>query len=728
MSGYLDDALLGADHRSGALSSAPEPKGNTCPEHDLGDGRGPWGSARAPEHTCGTMKPAPGTPITANVRLVEHLADGGMGSVWVGEHLTLERRVAVKVISEQVLEAGGDEVLARFAREAKAVAKIRSPHVVEIYDYGLTEDQTPYIVMEFVEGETLGERLDREGQLALSDVAVIVTQTAKALTAAHKLGIVHRDIKPDNIFLVDTDEEELFVKLLDFGIAKDAQAVQVDRLTGTRSVLGTPEYMSPEQLLTPKAVNYRADLWAVGAVGYHMVTGQVPFASETLAGLFAAITQSTSPPPSSVQPSLPPTLDAWFVKALAREPDDRFGSAKEMAAAFEAACGSTSRAVQTVGAAQQLQEAPATTGTIAAAPSVQSMATQPRGTEALQGAAPALVTPGVSQAVAAPAMTQPGPLPAQSRTLNATSATLAGELGPRGKVPRWLLIGGGTAIAVGVVAVILVAMRNGAEQSPMATATVASPDERDRKRGGHDDKPVPDVPTGMVAVAGGTYVVGCDKTAKHKCFPDERPAHGVELTAFAIMIHEVTMADYDQCVAEGVCPKPGKNKGCTWQTSGKERHPINCVPWHGADAYCKHRRWRLPTEQEWEAAARGPKGPEYPWGNELPSCKLTVLSDQGKAGCGGSDPLPVGSRPRDKSWAGAFDMGGNVREWTASTYAAYRGGDPDPERAGMINRGGSHLMRPEKLNAAFTRGVDPPEEARPGLGFRCAAEISERQP
>ncbi|MBI4705998.1 MAG: serine/threonine protein kinase [Deltaproteobacteria bacterium] len=283
------------------------------------------------------MDLGPGTQVTANVRLVRPLGEGGMGRVWLAEHLALQAPVAVKFISTQVPKSELAALIERFQREATAAARINDPHVVDIKDYGVMSDGAPFIVMELLEGESLGARLSRVGRLGLPEAALVVSQTAKALRAAHALGVVHRDIKPENIFLL-TAHDELFVKVLDFGIAKLAGTAPLGRrLTDTGAMLGTPHYMAPEQLLTPKDVDHRADLWALGVVAYEMLAGEPPFTGETATALCIAICAAQFAPPSSANPEVPPPLDKWFSHALHREREHRFQSAKEMAVAFGAA-------------------------------------------------------------------------------------------------------------------------------------------------------------------------------------------------------------------------------------------------------------------------------------------------------------------------------------------------------------------------------------------------------
>ncbi|UQA57932.1 serine/threonine-protein kinase [Polyangium aurulentum] len=284
-----------------------------------------------------------GALVGANVRLIRPLKRGGMGSVWLAEHLTLRTQVAVKFMSE--LLAQDREYVARFSREATASAQIKSPHVVQVFDHGISSDGTPYIVMELLEGEDLRTRLGRLGTISVEETAAIITQVARGLTKAHAAGIVHRDIKPDNIFLTDHDGE-LFVKLLDFGIAKHAAQESELGMTGTGAMVGTPHYMSPEQILSARRVDLRSDLWSLGVVAYRALTSQVPFQGETLGAVCIAIERGAFVPPSQRRPGLPPSLDPWFHRAFAREVDHRFQTAKEMAEAFVGAAQAGGVALQ----------------------------------------------------------------------------------------------------------------------------------------------------------------------------------------------------------------------------------------------------------------------------------------------------------------------------------------------------------------------------------------------
>jgi serine/threonine protein kinase len=275
---------------------------------------------------------AAGTQVNPNVRLLRELGAGAMGEVWVADHLTLRTEVAVKFISAELAKEQ-PEIVKRFEREAAVAAQIKSPHVVQTFDRGVMDDGTPYIVMELMDGTSLCERLEEDGALTLVDTAQVVVHVARALRKAHELGVTHRDIKPDNIF-VTTSDEGLFCKVLDFGIAKQAKLPQLEGLTSPGMLVGTPEFMSPEQFLTTEDVDFKADIWALAVTAYQCLTVQFPFPAKTLGALCAQLMKGTFPPPSEYRDDLPPEVDRFFARALAKEPSERFPSAREFAHAF----------------------------------------------------------------------------------------------------------------------------------------------------------------------------------------------------------------------------------------------------------------------------------------------------------------------------------------------------------------------------------------------------------
>ncbi len=263
--------------------------------------------------------------------LIEEIAAGGMGTLWRAHHVELDVDVALKVVSTQGATPASFK---RFKREAQAAAKLRSPNIVQVLDYGEFDGQ-PYLAMELLQGEDLANRLDRVGKLPFDSCLKIVDGVAKGVQLAHDAGIVHRDLKPANIFLEKVGEEEI-VKILDFGVAKDLASAAEPGSTTAGGVVGSPAYMSPEQVWAHQ-VGHRADIWAMGVVGFEMLTGKNPFAAETLAKIFERIVRDPLPKPSQFEPGLPVELDLFFARALARPPKERIASAKEFAEGFRAA-------------------------------------------------------------------------------------------------------------------------------------------------------------------------------------------------------------------------------------------------------------------------------------------------------------------------------------------------------------------------------------------------------
>jgi serine/threonine-protein kinase len=222
-----------------------------------------------------------------------------MGLVWVADHLTLRTEVVVKFMSEAI--ASDPVATARFWHEAAAAAAVKSPHVVQMLDHGFTPNGTAFIVMELLDGEDMSHCLARDPVMPLGELSLIVTQACKALTRCHASGVIHRDIKPDNIFLCSTDDPEPFVKLLDFGVAKLQGGAAGDqgqlRMTQTGVVVGTPYYMSPEQAVGSPPVDHTTDLWSLAVVAYEAMTGRRPFDGLTIGALTVAICADPLPVP-----------------------------------------------------------------------------------------------------------------------------------------------------------------------------------------------------------------------------------------------------------------------------------------------------------------------------------------------------------------------------------------------------------------------------------------------
>lgn len=273
-------------------------------------------------------------------RVVRTLDSGGMGFVFEAEHLRLKRRLAVKVMAGHL--ARDANALARFHREAEIISQLDHPHIVQVIDFDSTSLGQPFLVMEFLRGISLEVRLQSERMLPIREALKIASQAAAGLAAAHAVDVVHRDLKPANIFLVESGAsgwpDQVFIKLLDFGISK--RTGHSTGLTGEFDILGTPDYMAPEQALgRTAAVDHRGDQFALAVITYEMLTGALPFAADEVMDVLQRVIRDTPSAPSALRPDLPPELDTVLLKALAKQPEERFASIQKFADALNRAGG-----------------------------------------------------------------------------------------------------------------------------------------------------------------------------------------------------------------------------------------------------------------------------------------------------------------------------------------------------------------------------------------------------
>lgn len=268
-----------------------------------------------------------GQVIDGKYRIVRLIGQGGMGAVYEGLNQLIDRRVAIKVMLPDI----GTAAVGRFEQEARAAGRIGNDHILEILDVGRLPDSSHFMVMEFLDGESLEARLEKRGALQPAELAPIALQLLTALGAAHRAGVLHRDLKPDNVFLVrEKAGHRDFVKLIDFGISKFSQDAALN-LTKTGTMMGTPYYMSPEQARGKGPVDARADLYAVGVILYQAVSGQLPFVADTFNDLLFKIVLEAAPPVTIHAPFLDPRFAAIVSKAMAREANDRYQTAEELA-------------------------------------------------------------------------------------------------------------------------------------------------------------------------------------------------------------------------------------------------------------------------------------------------------------------------------------------------------------------------------------------------------------
>lgn len=622
-------------------------------------------------------------------------AGGGIGTVFLAEQIALDnRRVAVKVLLRKLLEDPG--FLLRFHDEAASTARLRHPNVITVYESGISDDGSPYIAMEYLKGETLRQALQTRGAFPVQQSVEILQQAAQGLSAAHKLGIIHGDLKPDNIFLTHSAKGELVVKITDFGIAKLRDSA-TRTLRGT--VLGTLAYMSFEQAsgMRSEELSARSDIYSLGVVVYEMLTGRVPFPSDTAHGEVRKDELEEPAPFRAVAPELvvAPEVERVVMKALKKQREERYGSVldfgRELAAAQSAAPVETKQPP-----ARTKVVSPPAVPADAAAPSPDRVGADsgatPAPSPASAQAAAAVQTPPPSPARGIPQPPKPPPEVAKPAPTVIPEPVAAGPpqlrsvMEPRS---RGKFLGLGLLVLLIIIVAVWSLSRRGEQHQKRTTGQTS-------EAGKSVSQPTPSgAPAGMVAIPGGTFTMGRDNAED----PEETPAHTVAIAPFYLDLTPVTRAAYGRVQLDS-----------SWPATG--------VSWNDSQAYCQSIGKRLPSEAEWEYAARGTDGRLYPWGNEFDSTATNSL----EAGLG--HLIGVGALPKNKSPFGVLDMSGNIWEWTADDYKPYPGHQATfeiPADAKVI-RGGSYQS--DKLHATTTtRNLDHASTRSPVIGFRCAKSM-----
>jgi len=276
--------------------------------------------------------PAVGNIVDGRYRIDSLHAEGGMSTVFRATHLLLERPVAFKVVSAEVMAVPG--CAARFLREARAATQLRNDHIVQVFDVGVLESGAPYMVMEWLEGGDLAQLLVEQGALPLETAIEYVLQVCETLAEVHGRGIIHRDLKPSNLFVTTGPDGSPHIKLLDFGVSKMMIGGEGDRITQTGTVLGSPSYMAPEQMGSAESADERTDVWGAGTVLFELLTGRVPFEGQGLGAILKAITTSGAPKVSTLREDIPAGLDDVVARCLQAEPADRFPNVVELAQAL----------------------------------------------------------------------------------------------------------------------------------------------------------------------------------------------------------------------------------------------------------------------------------------------------------------------------------------------------------------------------------------------------------
>jgi serine/threonine-protein kinase len=573
-------------------------------------------------------------------QILELLGEGGMAIVYKAYDNRLERDVAIKVIRTDLFgSAVLERMLKRFEREAKALAKLSHPHIIKIIDFG-EHAGAPYFVMEYMPGGTLKQSLGKP--MPWQEVVKILLPLLGALEYAHDHNIIHRDIKPANILMTEKGQP----MLTDFGIAKVLETEETATMTGTGVGVGTPEYMAPEQWMGQSTA--QSDIYSLGVVMYEMLTGRKPYTSDTPAGVLVKQAKETLPRPGKFVTDLPQRVENILIKALAKNPKDRYQTMTEFARALESLQGAKTASVREKWAGTRLPFIPRKTlvylGTGIVLISILAVIT-------------ALVTRYYK--------------PLNDLALN-----------------------------------LFISPTHTTTNTPMVTTTPEL---------GIGSAIIGDDGTILVYVPGGEFMMGSDS------IPNEQPVRSVKLEAFWIDQTEVTNARYAKCIDTGKCTPPKDIDH--FNNTSYSTHPVVYANWEQAKAYCSWAGRRLPTEGEWEKAARGTDGRTYPWGEGL-DCSLANYS-----GCK-TDTTPVGSYEGGKSTYGAYDMAGNAWEWVNDWYSEtyYKTSplsNPSGPDAGDVRvlRGGAYSGSDRYLRSA-SRDWYNPMSANFNIGFRCARDIS----
>ncbi len=624
---------------------------------------------------------AAGTILGGDFRVVRPLGDGGMGSVYVVEQLSTGAERALKLMHRRF--AGDKTMLRRFETEARVGARIESEHVVHVLAAGIDPSSgSPWIVMELLEGEDLIRYARRVGPLTPREVHAIFEQLCHAMGAAHDAGVVHRDLKPENVFLAKVAKvgAPYEVKVLDFGIAKVTAELSENAEAGNTETIGTPAWMAPEQMELGATIVPATDVWALGLIAFRLLSGKPYWRSlspprgtgDTLLREIALDVIS----PASVRArelgcegTLPDGFDRWFERCVAREQGARFADAR----------------------AAWVVLAPILRGDVTEPPTARPRNSVPPRTSAPPPAG-------------APSRTQPLPLITQKKKQKSSTGVIAG-----------LVLGS----LIGVLGIArFVVPRLAAPPTPAVDAAVPAPVER---AAAVEAGPPPvladladDRPT--VHIPGGTFAMGSNTGED-----DERPVHTVTVQPFDLDQTEVSVAAYRECVAQRRCAEPAPGDGCNYGVEGRDNHPINCVDWNQASAYCRAHGKRLATEEEWELAARGTKGTAlYPWGATPPGKQRLCWNGDGNSEGKGkrASTCEVGTPDGDRSPYGVLGLAGNVSEWTASRYCPYPIATcSSPER---IVRGATWVDFAAVSFRSTYREHSAPTSHSPTMGFRCA--------
>lgn len=679
-------------------------------------------------------------------QIVSLIGRGGMASVFRAQQLNIERDVAIKVIRGDLV--GQQNFIERFEREAKLIAPLRHPHILKLFDYGQQGDMV-YLVMEYMTGGTLADLIQR-GSVPLSLIQRMINQLCSALEYAHERNIVHRDLKPQNVLL----DEQQNATLSDFGIAR--MLADNLRLTQTGTTMGTPFYMAPEQWQEGR-VDQRVDIYALGVILYEMLTGDPPFMGETTHGVMYKHLMELPPPIESRNNKLPPSINAVIQQALAKDPALRYEHVAYLAEDFNKALSGMAE----LGTTYSLPSSRPIKRGEDPAPLTNAQPVVPNPT---MGSRATRSVPPQQERSAGDSGSIPLAALYQNQNEQGETRTSARSRRNSQMSRSTLLVGGIGALAL-IVLLALIFASGGRVEQPSQTpgaggegteiAATGTPTVTGTAVALITD---PKVPAGLgierldsrsvvqVGVPAGCFTMGSDSAVDSSANASEQPDHEVCLvSSYWLDRTEVTNAAYKAFMDSGgyTNRELWSEAGWAWlQKSGvtgpEDRSGLTApdqprlgVNWYEAEAYARWRGARLPTEAEWEYAARGPMGYIYAWGNAYQNGQAHI-NEITRGGKSPTSSAPVGSfLLKDKSWVGALDLTGNVCEWTADWYdpeyyaKSERDNPLGPETGDRKTiRGGSWVSSPTTSRAAFRAGHAP--DTRPlNCGFRVVSESAQ---
>jgi serine/threonine protein kinase/formylglycine-generating enzyme required for sulfatase activity len=729
------------------------------------------GSNLVPVDAAGT-DPLIGTQFGDAYQIIRIIGEGGMGKVYEARHVRLSKRYAVKILHPQFNT--NDQTIARFRREAEAASSIGHENILDVIDFNATPDGVYYIVTEFLDGRSLARAFAEDGIMKIPRALTILHQMARALTAAHAHEIVHRDLKPENIFLVTRFETDDFVKVLDFGISKVRSGG--DRLTQAGQIIGTPHYMSPEQAQGELNLDHRSDVYSFGAIMYEMFTARLPYEAESVQKILVQLLTEEPPPPRTRKPDLSEDIEAVILTCMAKDPNLRYQTMAELDEAigvvYERHVGGTITSAAATAGHKTTGDRPTSPGpgpgcAFSPGPTMSADDTA-LGPSSSPGLGPAS-DPGL---VSSPGVVSPGPATGGWGAAGGTSLTpdpigqhITMRGAQKGGAPVALILvvllvlaggggalwffvlrdtggggksGKGGAVAEGMKPDVMEMDPAGVDPAGMRPAEVdpvgmrpAGMDPAGMDPVGMDPagmrpagmrlappRPKANPTQGMVLVKGGTFTMG-RAGGNNKAGP---PQKGVKVDDFYLDAAEVSNADYARYLAgAGVRSPWGKARVPKKST---EQLPVTLVTWKEAKAYCESLGKRLPTEKEWEYAARGPEHSLYPWGDKFDASR--VVSSVLKP----SKLKPVRS---GVAIGGFFHLSGNAWEWVADQYKLYPGSKAEKEASGtqfVIRGGGAESRKPQELTAtwrehnfAHTNPKTKKLAVYKYLGFRCARSV-----